>query len=154
MFALPGSIPAQGSVQGLAIARVAGLALLLVVLGIGLLYAYRSQTPSVPQVDLAQAIQNINTGRVRAVTVSGSAATLEFRDSPSHRERTTVPQPDNVLAPAVARYNAANPSQAVELRFAQDTQPVGLIVPIVLSLVPVFLIGGFFYYLMGARRGR
>jgi hypothetical protein len=134
------------------IVRVAAVALLLVVLGLGVLYAYRSQTPSLPQVDIAQAMQDINAGRVRAVTFTGSAATLEFRDSPSHRERTTVPQPDNVLAPAVARYNAANPSQAIELRFVQDSQPVGLIVPIVLSLVPVFLIGGFFYYLMGARR--
>jgi hypothetical protein len=30
----------------------------------------------------------------------------------------------------------------------------GVIVPIVLSLLPVLLIGGFFYYLMGARRRR
>jgi hypothetical protein len=150
--AAAGSPTARTGSPAAEIVRVAAVVLLLVILGLGLLYAYRSQTPSLPQVDIAQAMQDISAGRVRAVTVSGSAATLEFRDSPSHRERTTVPQPDNVLSPAVAQYNAANPSQAVELRFAQDTQPVGLIVPIVLSLVPVFLIGGFFYYLMGARR--
>jgi hypothetical protein len=152
MFAIPGSIPARDSAPGLAIARVAALALVLVVLGIGLLYAYRSQTPSVPQVDLAQAIQNINAGRVRAVTVSGNAATIEFRDSPSHKEQTTLPQPDTVIAPAVSQYNAANPSQPIELRFVSGAPGDGVIVPIVLSLLPVLLIGGFFYYLMGARR--
>ncbi len=144
----------RGPAPGIAIVRVAALALLIVVLGIGLLYAYRSQTPSVPQVDLGQAIQNINAGRVRAVTVSGSAATIEFRDSPTHKEQITLPQPDTVLAPAVSRYNAANPSQPIELRFVSGAPADGVIVPIVLSLLPVLLIGGFFYYLMGARRRR
>jgi ATP-dependent Zn protease len=152
MFAMSGLVPTRDSPPALAIAQVGALALLLVILGVGLLYAYRSQTPSVPEVDLSQAMQDINAGRVSAVTIAGSTATLEFRDSPSHRERTTVPQPDNVLAPAVARHNAATPSQAIELRFAQDSQSVNVIVPIVLSLLPVVLIGGFFYYLMGARR--
>jgi hypothetical protein len=152
MFAMAGSIPMRGPAPGLTIAQVGALALFLVVLGLGLLYAYRSQTPSLPQVDFSQAMQDINAGRVRAVTISGSTATLEFRDSPSHRERTTVPQPDNVLAPAVARYSAAHPSQAIELRFTQDSEALGVIVAIVLSLLPVVLIGGFFYYLMGARR--
>jgi hypothetical protein len=151
-FAMPGSLPARDSVPSVAFAGVAALVLVLVVLGIGLLYAYRAQTPSVPRVDLAQAIQNINAGRVRAVTVSGSAATIEFRDSPAHKEQTTLPQPDTVLAPGVSQYNAANPSQPVELRFVSGTQADGVIVPILLSLLPVLLIGGFFYYLMGARR--
>jgi ATP-dependent Zn protease len=153
MFALPGSIPTQGSVAGLSITQVGALALLLLFLGVGLLYAYRSQTPSVPQVDLAQTIQNINAGRVRAVTIAGSAATIEFRDSPAHREQTTLPQPDTVLAPAVAHYNAANPSQAIALRYEQGAEPVGVVGSIFLSLVPVFLIGAFFYYTMRTRRG-
>ena len=142
----------RGSAPGLAIARFGLLALLLVFLGVGLLYAYRSQTPAIPEVDLTQAIQDINAGRVRAVSIVANKATFEFRDSPSHREQTTLPQPDAVLAPAVANYNAANPSQAIMLRYEQGTQPVGVVGPIVLSLVPVLLIGGFFYYLMGTRR--
>ena len=152
MFATPGSMPMPGSAPSLGIAGVAALALLLVLLAIALLYAYRSQTPSVPQVDLPQAIQNINAGRVRAVSIVANKATLEFTDNPSQKEQTTLPQPDTVLAPAVASYNAANPSQAIVLRYEQGTQPIGVVGPIVLSLVPVFLIGGFFYYLMGTRR--
>lgn len=146
------SITTRGSAPGFAIVRAAAIAVLLVVLGLGLLYAYRSQTPSVPQVDVAQAIQDINAGRVRAVTVTGSAATMEFRDSPTHKEQTALPQPDTALAPAVANYNAANPSQAIALRYEQGTQPIGVVGPIVLSLLPILLIGGFFYYLMGTRR--
>ena len=106
----------RGPAAGFAVVRASFMVLLLVALGIGLLYAYRSQTPSVPEVDITQALQDINAGRVRAVTISGSRATLEFRDSTTHKEQTTVPQPDNVLAPAVSNYNAAHPSQAIELK--------------------------------------
>jgi ATP-dependent Zn protease len=132
--------------------RVAGLAVLLVVLSLGLLYAYRSQTPSVPDVSITQALQDIGAGRVKAVTIAGNRATLEFRDSAAHREQTTLPQPDTVLLPTIAQYNAANPSQAIDVRFVQDSQPLGVVGSIVLSLLPVLLIGGFFYYLMGVRR--
>ena len=137
---------------GVEIIRVAGLALLLVVLGLALLYAYRSQTPSVPEVSITQALQDIGAGRVKAVTIAGNRATLEFRDSAAHREQTTLPQPDTVLLPTVAQYNATNPSQAIDVRFVQDSQPLGVVGSIVLSLLPVLLIGGFFYYLMGVRR--
>jgi ATP-dependent Zn protease len=153
MFAMPRSLPTRDSAPGLAIVRVGALALLLGFLGVGLLYAYRSQTPSVPQVGVAQAIQDINAGRVGAVTVTGSTVTIEFRDSPVHREQTTLPQPDTALAPAVANYNAANPSQAIALRYEQGTQPIGVVGPIVLSLLPILLIAGFFYYTMRTRRG-
>ena len=111
-----GALSMGGPAAGFAIVRVAVIALLLVVLGLGLLYAYRSQTPAVPEVDISQALQDINAGRIRVVTISGSRATLEFRDSSTHKEQTTVPQPDNILAPAVSNYNAAHPSQAIELR--------------------------------------
>jgi hypothetical protein len=146
-----GSLSMRGPATGFGMARVGAVALLLVVLGLGLLYAYRSQTPSVPEIDINQALQDINAGRVRAITIAGSAATLEFRDSPSHQERTAVPQPDTVLSPSVAAYNAAHPSQPIELRVESGAQG-GAVGAIVLSLLPVLLIGGFFYYLIGARR--
>jgi ATP-dependent Zn protease len=138
---------------GLELIRVAALVLLLIVLGLGLLYAYRSRAPSVPEVDIGTAIQDINAGQVRAVTIVGNKATLEFRDG--HKEQTTVPQPDTIFAPSVAGYNATHPSQPVELRYTpQESQPVaGVVGSILLSLLPVLLIGGFFYYTMRARRG-
>lgn len=128
------------------------LTLLLVVMGVALLYAYRSQTPSLPQVALSQALQDIGAGLVRAVTVTGNRAILEFRDNPTHKEQTTLPEPDTVLALAVSDYNTAHPSQPIELRYEQGSQTVGVIGSIVLSLLPVFLIGGFFYYMMRMRR--
>ena len=142
----------RGPAPGVAIVRVAALALLLVVLSLALLYAYRSQSPSVPEVSITQAVQDIGAGRVKAVTIAGNKATIEFRDIASHKEQTTLPQPDTVLAPAVSSYNAANPSQAIALRYEPGSQPIGVVGPIVLSLLPILLIGGFFYYLMGARR--
>ena len=151
-FAVPAG--SQGSLGAAPRSRVLQsgiLTLLLVVMGLALLYAYRSQTPTVPDVDLTQALRDINAGQVRAVTIAGSKATLELRSGLT--ERTTVAQPDTILARAITEYNAANPSQTIELRYTSESQPVSVIGSIILSLLPVLLIGGFFYYvMMKARR--
>jgi hypothetical protein len=149
-----GSRVMSGTAPGLGILLVAGIVLLLVAMGLGLLYAYRSQTPSIPEVDVSKALQDIDAGRVRAVTIVENKATLEFRDSPAHKEQTTVPQPDTILAKAVSDYNAAHPSQAIELKYVQDGQTFGVIGSILLSLLPVFVIGGLFYYLLMKARAR
>ena len=134
--------------------RVGILALLLVVLGLALLYLYRSQTPSIPQVSITQAVQDVTAGRVIRVTVAGNKATLEFRDATALKEQATLGEPDTLLARAVADYNAANPSRAVAFTYQQESQPIGLVGSIVLSLLPVLLIGGFFYYVMVKARRR
>lgn len=127
------------------------LTLLLVVMGLALLYAYRSQTPALPQVAVTQAVQEIQSGRVRSVVVSGPTAVLALKDG--QREQTTVAEPDNVLANAITAYNAAHPSDQVELRYEPASQPLGVIGSVLLSLLPVLLIGGFFYYsIVQARR--
>ena len=61
------------------------MTLLLVVMGLALLYAYRSQTPSVPEVDITRAIQDVNAGKIKTVTIIASNATAarasKVRDS-------------------------------------------------------------------------
>jgi ATP-dependent Zn protease len=129
-----------GSAPRSRVLQNAVLTLLLVVMGLALLYAYRSQTPAVPEVDLTKALQDINAGQVRAVNIAGARATLE---------------PDTILARAVTDYNAAHPSQQIELKYQADTQPpLSVVGSVVLSLLPVLLIGGFFYYLMREARRR
>src|SRR2546428_5383260 len=82
------------------------LTLLLVVLGLLLLYAYRAQTPSVPQVSITAAIQDVQAGKIRSVIIVGNKATLEFRNG-TQREQTTLPEQDQLFAKAVVDYNAA-----------------------------------------------
>ena len=121
-------------------------------LGLALLYAYRSQTPSTPQVDVTQALGDINAGRVRGVTISANKATLEFKDNPSHKEQTTLPAPDTVLARALLDYNAAHPSQTIEVKVDEGPGPplAGLIdLPPVLLIV---LIGVLIFTTMTRRR--
>jgi hypothetical protein len=152
-FAIPaGSQPTLGSAPRSRVLQNGILTLLLVVMGLLLLYAYRSQTPAVPEVDVTRALADINSGQVRAVTIAGSKATLVLRTGAT--ERTTVPQPDTIVGRAVADYNAAHPSQLIDLTYESDTQPVSVIGSIILSLLPVLLIGGFFYYLMLQARRR
>jgi len=121
------------------------LAAVLVVMGLGLLYAYRSQTPAVATIPLSQAIQEINNGQVVKVTVTANRATLELRGGDKHQ--TTLPDRDEILQKTLADYNTANPTRQIVIDYQQESGPFGVIGPIFLSLLPVLLLGAFFTYL-------
>jgi hypothetical protein len=121
----------------------AGLVLVLLVLvalfvlGLGLLYAYRSQTPAVPSVSLAKVLSDIQDGRVRAVTIEGDRATVVLTDGPT--EQTTVPTGD-LMVRAVADRNRADPSHQIELRFSQTSPDFSVASSIFLSVLPFLLL--------------
>jgi hypothetical protein len=126
------------------------LTLLLVVMGLALLYAYRSQTPSIPSVALTQAIQDVQSGNIQAVAVVGNRATLTFRDG-VRKEQTTLPEQDQLLSKAIGDYNSAHPESPVRLVYEASDTPISTVGSIFLSLLPVLLIGAFFYYMMRTR---
>ncbi len=121
-------------------------------MGLALLYAYRSQTPSVPEVSVTQAIQDINAGKIKTVTVVTNKATLDFRNG-TQKEQAQLPDQDQLLSKAVQDYNNANPSQAVDLKYQENNNSLSIVGSIVLSLLPVLLIGGFFFYMMRQAQG-
>jgi cell division protease FtsH len=121
-------------------------------MGLALLYAYRSQTPAVPEVDITQAIQDIQAGKIKSVTIVANKATLEFA-SGQQKEQTTLPDQDQLLSKAITDYNNSNPSQKVALKYQTDSQTLSVVGSIVLSLLPVLLIGGFFFYMMRQAQG-
>src|SRR3989441_1847419 len=121
-------------------------------MGLALLYAYRSQTPSVPEVSITAAIQDIQAGKIKSVTVVANKATLDYRNG-SQKEQAQLQEQDQLLSKAITDYNNANPSQAVELKYQPDSQTLSIVGSIVLSLLPVLLIGGFFFYMMRQAQG-
>ena len=126
------------------------LTLLLVVMGFAMLYAYRSQTPSVPNVALSQAIQDVQSGNIQAVAIVGNRATLTFRDG-VRKEQATLPEQDQLLSKAIVDYKAAHPENPVRLVYEAADTSISTVGSIVLSLLPVLLIGAFFYYMMRTR---
>src|SRR5438105_1670208 len=120
-------------------------------MGLALLYAYRSQTPSVQTVGLSAAIQDVQAGRVKSVIITGNSATIELTSG--SREQTTIQEPDEIFAKTVLDYNATNPAQRVDLKYEKDSQTLSAVGSIVLSLLPVLLIGGFFFYMMRQAQG-
>jgi len=123
-------------------------------MGLALLYAYRSQTPSVPEVDLSKAQQDINAGQIRSVTIVANKATLQFKDLDTHKEQTTVPEPDTILSKTVLDYNASHlAADQVALKLQENNNSLSIVGSIVLSLLPVLLIGGFFFYMMRQAQG-
>jgi len=122
------------------------LTLLLVVMGVALLYAYRAQSPATVQIPVSQAIAELQAGQVRRVVVVAQTATIELRSG--EHQQTVVAAQSDILTRAVAEYNAAHPAEQVELRYEQDGQTFSVIGSVLLSLLPVMLIGGFFFCMM------
>jgi hypothetical protein len=124
------------------------LTLLLVVLGLSLLYAYRSQTPAIETVTITQAIQEVNAGQVKKVTIFAGANRAVLELSTGGRQQTNLPERDEVFQKALFDYNTANPSRLITVEYQQESATFSVIGSIALSLLPVLLIGGFFYYMM------
>jgi hypothetical protein len=134
---IPLAPPSPGN-QGPFVLRLLLVLVLLFVVGLGLLYAYRSQTPAVPSVSLAQVLSELQDGRVRAVTIEGNRATVVLADG--RTEQTTIPEPDTVLVRAVTDRNQADPAHQISMRFSQPTPDFSVVSSIFLSILPLLLL--------------
>ena len=130
------------------------LTLLLVVTGVALLYAYRSQTPSVQIVALTQAIQEISGGQVRSVTIVMGANKATLQLATGEKQQVILPDPDQVFIKAVTDYNAANPARQIAIEYQTESGALTVIGSVILSLIPVILIGSYFFYMMRKSRLR
>jgi cell division protease FtsH len=123
-------------------------------MGLALLYAYRSQTPAITTVPITQAVQEVQAGKVKQVSYVANKATLELNDGT--KEQTTLPDGahgDDQLSVAISAYNAANPTRQVVQKYEEQSATFSVIGSILLSLLPVLLIGGFFFYMMRQAQG-
>ncbi|HLQ05183.1 MAG TPA: ATP-dependent zinc metalloprotease FtsH, partial [Verrucomicrobiae bacterium] len=122
-------------------------------MGLALLYAYRSQTPAISTVPITQAVQDVQAGKVKTVTEVATRATLDLNDGT--KEATQLPDNSKTdpVQDAVTAYNAANPTRPVVLKYEEPSATFSVIGSILLSLLPVLLIGGFFFYMMRQAQG-
>jgi cell division protease FtsH len=122
-------------------------------MGLALLYAYRSQTPAIQTVPITQAVQDVQAGKVKTVTEIANKATLDLNDGT--KESTNLPDNSKTdpLQDAVTAYNNANPTRPVVLKYEEQSATFSVIGSILLSLLPVLLIGGFFFYMMRQAQG-
>ena len=130
------------------------LTLLLVVMGLALLYAYRSQTQPIQPASMTEAVQLVQAGKVKSVTVVANKATIELNDGTSTKRLVNLPDStqQDPLSQAITAYNASH-SQPVDLKYDEPSATFSVIGSILLSLLPVLLIGGFFFYMMRQAQG-
>jgi cell division protease FtsH len=127
--------------------------MLLVLMGVALLYAYRAQSPSAQVASYDKAVSEIASGQVAKVTVSGDTATIEKLDK-STETVNIGPNDNGAFTKTVTDYNATQPvSSRIQLNFQKDSPTFGIIGSVLLSLLPVLLIGGFFVYMMRQAQG-
>jgi cell division protease FtsH len=120
-------------------------------MGLALLYAYRSQTPSVTPIVYSEAVQKINAGQVRKVTIVSGKATLELQNN--DKQQMNLPERPETFQKLLDDYNLANPSRQIIIDYQQESATFSVIGSIFLSLLPVVLIGGFFFYMMRQAQG-
>src|SRR5919201_4332807 len=123
-------------------------------MGLALLYAYRSQTPAVQTIEIDTAIQAVNSGQVKTVTIVGNKATLDYTDGTT-KKQTNLPDGshgDDPLSVAISQYNASHANQVLR-KYDEPSATFSVIGSVLLSLLPVLLIGGFFFYMMRQAQG-
>lgn len=125
-------------------ARNAILTLLLVLMGIALLYGYRAQAPTGTPVPYSQAVSEIQNGQVRSVTISADRASLILKDG--SQQTTVVGTPSDAFEKILLDYNARGPAQ--QISWSKQDQSFGLAGSLLLGLIPVLLVGGFFVYMI------
>ena len=120
-------------------------------MGVALLYAYRAQSPSAATVTITQAVEEIQSGQVSKIAISNGIASIDRKDGT--KQQVSVGDKNDIFQKTIYDYNAANPATKVDLSLPQESQTFGIIGSVLLSLLPVLLIGGFFVYMMRQAQG-
>ena len=117
------------------------LVILVLILFAGplLLYAYRSQTPAIQTIGPVEVIDQIRGGSVREVIVEGDRVTVTRGDG--SRLNTIPGDQGGALVNAVTDYNRANPGRPIALRYESPMQLAPTAMNLVLSLLPILLLG-------------
>ena len=136
--------------QGISVIGVAAALLVVVVLGVGLLYAYRSQAPALQQVPYAQALSEIQNGQVRSAVVEDHLVTLRLNDG--SQQQTVAPDNGDALARAVTSHNASDPTHPVEFSFMNGGGAgiVPLFTGVIVALSPILVLGALALYAASA----
>jgi cell division protease FtsH len=122
-------------------------------MGVALLYAYKAQSPSAAIVSYDKAITELRSGQVKSVTLNTDTATISKLDNTT--ETVNIGTNDGgAFQKIVVDYNATQPpGSTVTINIGKDSQTFGIIGSVLLSLLPVLLIGGFFVYMMRQAQG-
>ena len=122
-------------------------------MGVALLYAYRAQSPAAGPVPISQAISEIQSGQVKSVSINADQAAIDLKDGTTHQV-TTIGAPSDAFEKLLTDYNSTHDtSQQIIWSKNKESQTFGIIGSVLLSLLPVLLIGGFFVYMMRQAQG-
>ncbi len=111
--------------------------LLVVVLGIALLYAYRAETPAQEAVPYGRVLTELQEGQLRSVVIEGDRATVTLADG---RTQQTATPGDDQLTRAILERNRADPAHAVTLRYQQGSPSVWLPLMMGMGFLPLLVL--------------
>ena len=117
--------------------RIALVVLLLTVLAISFLYAFRAQQAPGEYVPFGQVLTELQEGRVRSVVIEGHRATVALADG--RIQQTTTPG-DDQLTRAVLDRNRADPAHPIAMRYQPFTADFGWVMAIGVGVLPLLIL--------------
>ena len=121
-------------------------------MGVALLWAYRPAPLEQPEkVSITTVIEEIQRGQVKEVRVKGDEAEILLVNE--KKQTTAVSGSTELLLKIIVEYNTANDPNVSYIEEKPD-QAMAILGNILLSLLPVLLIGGFFIYMMRQAQGQ
>lgn len=118
---------------------MAAAILLTVFFALGLLYAYRSQSPAIPAVPYSAVLNEVQQGRVRSVAIEDGRAMVMLIDA--SQQQVTLPDNGESLVRAIQDRNTADAAHPIDVRFSSGPQPnaTPLILLVILPLLVLAL---------------
>jgi len=113
------------------------LVVLLTVLAISFLYAFRAQQAPGERVPFGQVLTELQEGRVRSVIIEGARATVALADG--RTQETTTPG-DDQLTRAVLDRNRADPAHPIAMRYQPPTADFGWGMAIGAGVLPLLIL--------------
>jgi len=132
-----------------------GIIILVIVIAVvGLFYTYTQQQPKETPVSYTTIADQIQEGKVSKITLSSTKMVAELKDSGQREVATIGERTIDSIHRLVDDYNKGKSKQdEVDLKYDPDSQVYNILFSFGMALVPVLLIGAFFFFMMRQAQG-
>jgi hypothetical protein len=131
----------------------ASVLIVVVLFGLAFLWSYLSASTDGPSYPYSEMLADAAAGRLEAIAQDGTELTVTIRGAAAPRTVQVVSESINVFAEVCAATgNEPGPSCPIEYEVIVGSSTDQVLGYLITTLLPVILIGAFFFYMMRAAR--
>lgn len=131
----------------------ASLLVVVALLGLAVLWTYLAAEPDLPSYPYSEMLADASAERVETIVQQGTQLTVTLRGTAEPRTVQVASDSVNVYAEVCAASgNAPGPSCPIQYEVVAPSETGQVLGYLISALVPVILIGAFFFFMMRAAR--